>query len=178
MINNGIPDRAVGDIQIGGKKIVVADHAQKTLDYFGLTEASFKGGYVYSIAELVCLYLAKDFDYLVWEQGDTVLTINNNFVEKAIRILNEDKNVSVVAPWSECNTWHDEQGLDHFFSDQCFVVKVSEYREQIYGLTEPILDEYPEHGGDSFERMVGRYLHNTNRFRKVLIDSWCDHPAY
>jgi len=177
MINNGIPCRAVDDLRISGKKIIVADHAQETLDYFGLTEDSFEGGYVYSIAELVCLYLAKDFDYLVWVQGDCLLEqSNSSFAGDAIAELIGE--VSTVAPLSNCNGYHDKNGLDHFFSDQCYVVKVPEYRQKIYGLTAPVLPEYPPHGGSSFERMVGRYLHTSKRYRKILTNYYVHHEAY
>src|ERR1700730_4396476 len=38
---------------------IVNDYEKEALDFFNLTKDSFKGGYYYSIAELVSIYLCK-----------------------------------------------------------------------------------------------------------------------
>ncbi len=176
MLNNEVPKEV--EFNQPYRVIEVAKHAKQTLEFFNLTKEDFKGGYWYSIAELVCLYLAKDFDYLVWVQGDCLMEDSKGFVEKAIKILENKPHISVVSPTSEVNTWHNDLNLDQFFSDQCFVVRVKEFRQPIYNYNTPKLNQFPSHGGNSFERLAARYLHNNSKFRRILNEYHLFHPAY
>ena len=176
-LNNEVPKNSFNNFK-EGKVFEVSKYAQKALEFFNLKKKDFRGGYKYSIAELVCLYLAKGFDYLVWVQGDCLIEETRGFVEKAIRILQDKEYVSAVSPNSEVNTWHKETGLDQFFSDQCFVVRIKEFRGQIYNYKQPKLNEFPKHGGDSFERLVARYFRNNNKFRRILNEYYLYHKAY
>ena len=173
LINNSVPPKVKFKVD---KTIRVEDYAERALNFFNLKESDFKGGYVYSIAELVCLYLAKDFDYLVWIQGDVM--VDGKWVKKALQILRKKHYIAVVSPSSEVNTYHDELGLDQEFSDQCFVVRVREFRQQIYNYKSPNQKNYPDYGGHSFEYKCGQYLKNNNKFRKILTCAWAHHPAY
>jgi len=177
LVNNGVPKETYYYLK-ADQKVDVSEYEDIVLKHFKLKKRDFEGGYVYSIGELTAIFLASRFDYLCWVQGDCLLKDAKGFVEKAIAILENNPHILVVSPLSEVNTWHNDKGLDHFFSDQCFFIKVSEFNKPIYHYKKPELTEYPTHGGNSFERMVGRYLHKTKKFRKILTDYYLIHEAY
>jgi hypothetical protein len=169
IINNGVPDNTIFPI----KTYKVSDLATEVLNHFNLDEGSFTenghNGYHYSIAELTAIYKCKT-KYLCWVQGDCVT--EGDWVKPAIEILEKEKNISVVSPYSEVNTYGE---LDLMFSDQSFVIRADEFKKPIYNFTSPELDNYPEYGGNSFEKMVGRYLHNSGQRRLILYEYYTHH---
>lgn len=178
-LNNGIPTVAYDDLaHSANQTIEVADIAPGVMEHFKVTEDTFKGGYHYSIAELSAILYAAPYDYLCWIQGDC-LGDGSDWVSEGIAILEKNPQISVISPGSEVNTWHDQvTKQDHMFSDQAWLVRVAEFNQPIYNYTEPDLPDYPPHGGDSFERLVGRYLHQTGRYRQILEEFWITHVAY
>ncbi len=178
-LNNGIPAQAIDDLFGHAQStVIVKDVAQGVMDHFKVTEEMFKGGYHYSIAELTAILYAVPCDYLCYIQGDC-LGDGSDWVTEGIQILEDNPSVAVVSPGSDCNTWHDPiKKRDYFFSDQAFLIRVGEFNQPIYKFIEPDLPEYPSHGGDSFERLVGRYLHRRRRYRQIVEESWITHPAY
>ena len=155
------------------KTYKVSDLATEVLNHFNLDEGSFTenghNGYHYSIAELTAIYKCKT-KYLCYIQGDCVT--EGDWVKPAIDILEKEKGISVVSPYSEVNTYGE---LDMMFSDQAFVIRADEFKKPIYNFTSPELDNYPEYGGDSFEKMVGRYLHNSGQRRLILYEFYTHH---
>lgn len=134
-------------------------------------------GNVYADGELGAVEAAKDYDYLCYVQGDCI-TEGGDWVTPGIKILEENPDIAVVSPGSDVNTWHDKDGLDHYMSDQAWLVRVKEFSDpKVYQYpgTDP---DYPSYGGDSFEHMVGKYLKATGRYRKILPEFWTHHPAY
>jgi len=184
MLNNGVPKQTQKEyLKYADKAIDVKFYIPYVLSFFGLKKKDFKGGFWYSIAELTCIFLAEYFDYLFWIQGDCILKkpfryLPNKFIQKGIKILKTNPHISVVSPESEVNTWHDDSGLDQFFSDQCFLIRIKEFRQKIYNYKTPKLNEFPSHGGDSFERLCARYLRNNNKYRRILNESYLIHEAY
>lgn len=185
-INNKVPE-GIADGFLGRADIIldVPKMEQAVLDYFYLKEEDFKGGMVYSIAELACIR-ACDTDYLCYVQGDC-LTMgmlggkpggSGDWVTEGIEILEENPEIMVVSPASDVNTWHTEFGLDQEFSDQAWLVRTKDFQnDAIYKVpgTDP---NYPEYGGNSFEHMVGKYLKESGHFRKILKNFYAIHPAY
>jgi len=175
LINNRVP---IVKFNCGADFYIKVDkYANKALKFFNLEKNSFRyngyDGYVYSIAELVLLYLVPSIGYLCYIQGD--VQVRGDWITPAIKILENEPNVSVVSPLSAVNTWHNKNGYDYFFSDQAFVIRIPEFKQQIYFYKEPILDQYPFYAGNPFERMIGRYLHNTKRKRKILKEFYAYH---
>mgnify|MGYP001157817731 FL=1 len=179
LVNNGVPPEV--KFNCTDRVIDVSEHALDALRWFKLDENSFKigtnDGYKYSIAEIVLLYLADGYDYLCYVQGDTVMEKGDGFVKKAIKVLENDKFVSVVSPYSDVNTWHNKLGLDQYFSDQLFVIRVPEFREDIFRY-QGFNKDYPSYGGDSFEHKVHKYLVNNKKYRMILKDYYATHPTY
>lgn len=173
-INNNVPE----EVKFSCDTVKVMEEQAETLDFFELTDEDFKrnghSGYVYSIAELTAIRMAT-CDYLVYLQGDSLLTLNNDFVIHAIEVLETNKTISVVSPYSEVNTYGD---VDWECSDQCFVIRVKEFQKKIYNEDEPEQDNYPKYAGRSFEYMVGQMLKRTGQGRLILFDSYISHPVY
>jgi hypothetical protein len=172
IINNGVPD----NVKFPMKTYKVSESATEVLNHFDLDEGSFTenghNGYNYSIAELTAIYKCNT-KYLCWVQGDCVT--EGDWVKRATDILEKEKQISVVSPYSEVNTYGE---LDMMFSDQAFVIRADEFNKKIYNFTTPELDNYPDYGGNSFEKMVGRYLHNTGQRRLILYENYTHHEAY
>jgi hypothetical protein len=168
LINNVQDEDKVASLFKGGldeRAIKSSEYYQQALDFFGLTIADFKGGYYYSICELIELYLAKDFDYIVHFAGDCELDADGNWINPAIESL--DGKIVTASPHCQGARMVD---LDQFFSDQCYLIPVKKFRRKIYNLKEPVLPQYPPKGGDDFEHLVARYLHKFGKYRKVLGD--------
>jgi len=168
MINNGVPDGA----KFPAKTHKVQDTMTEVLKYFDLDDGSFtengNNGLWYSIAELTAIYFCKT-KYFCYVQGDCTA---DDFVTRGLGILEKEKQISVVSPYSEVNTYGE---MDMMFSDQAFLVRTDEFKKKIYNFTSPDLDNYPEYGGNSFEKMVGRYLHNSGQRRFILYENYVHH---
>lgn len=147
----------------------VADHAEEALSFFGCTRDDFKGGYYYSIAELVAIYLCQT-DYLLHFSSDSIMANGEEWIGSALERMEEDRGIIVANP-----TWNDKfhraaeesiGGDDRFytgrgFSDQCYLVPVAAFRRPIYKERNPVSESrFPEHGGDSFEKRVDAYMRN------------------
>ena len=172
MINNGVPD----NVKFPMKTYRVDEIITQVLNHFGLDEGSFTenghNGYYYSVAELCAIYLCKT-KYLAYVQSDCIT--DGDWVKDGIEILEKEKQISVISPYSEVNTYGE---LDYMFSDQAFLIRADEFNKPIYSFTEPELNNYPDYGGNSFEKMVGRYLHNSGKRRMILYEHYCHHEAY
>lgn len=174
VVNNGVP--SLEPLQgLADYLYSVDQHAAEVLEFFKLKPEDFQGGYNYSIAELMAIYFAKDFDYLCYVQGDSIT--KESWVQFGIDTLEDHPDVSVVSPASDCNTWHNPiTKKDQFFSDQGFLVRVNEFRKPIY--SEPgVIADYPPHGGNSFEHMVAKYLRKANKYRYIEEAAWLIHPG-
>jgi hypothetical protein len=147
----------------------VSDHAEEALRFFGCTPDDFKGGYYYSIAELVGIYLCQT-DYLLHFSSDSIMVNGEEWIGSAMERMEEDRSIIVANP-----TWNDKfhraaeqsiAGDDRFykgrgFSDQCYLIPVASFRRPIYRERNPVSESmFPEHGGDSFEKRVDAYMRN------------------
>lgn len=166
MLNNGVPE----GVKFPCKTLDVIPLIDQVLDFYNLKHADIAKGFWYSIAELTAIYYAKDYDYLCWVQGDSLT--EGDWITPGIKILEEDKTVSAISPYSECNTWGD----DWHFSDQSFLIRVKEFRNPIYEVSD--VPDYPEYAGETFEKMCGNYLKKNHLTRKILHDFYQHHPAY
>jgi len=76
--------RAVDDGRLTGF-VVVEDHADEALSFFGLTREELGRGYVYSIAELVAIYLCES-EYLLHFSGDSILPAKCDWITRAVEM--------------------------------------------------------------------------------------------
>ncbi len=159
--------RAVEDGRLTGFA-VAEEQADEALGFFGLTREGLGRGYVYSIAELVAIYLCES-DYLLHFAGDSFLPIKCDWVARALAMFEADGRVRVANPtWTE-RYWEARQEafeetpdwyFGYGFSDQCYLVRVSDFRGRIYNEHHPASARYPGYGGELFEKRVDSWMRN------------------
>lgn len=152
----------------------VEDYAETVLDFFEIDLASFKGGYVYSIAELLGIYLCET-EFLLHFSSDSLLKKNNsNWIKKGIKIIKNNPNIVLANPtWnykfteakSEAASELEDFYVGSGFSDQCYLIKTAEFKNPIYNEKNPISERYPSYGGELFEKRVDAFMRNNNKLR-------------
>ncbi|RXZ80762.1 hypothetical protein EBB07_17425 [Paenibacillaceae bacterium] len=154
---------------------VVERHANEALDFFGIDKESFKGGYYYSIAELVSIYLNRT-PYLLHYSGDSMLSAPCAWIEPALNVLDSDASI-VTAGLVWNGQYHEAQSdavaekaefyLDHGFSDQCYLIRTSDFRRRIYNEQHEASARYPVYGGELFEKRVDAWMRNHGYLRAI-----------
>lgn len=156
--------------------VFVDEYAREALDFFGLDRNSFRGGYYYSIQELVGIYLCQT-EYLLHFAGDSILDGSFHWVEQGITKLEEDGRVKVVncvpdgsVCEAEAQAYEEDDvfWLGYGFSDQCYLIKTADYRQRIFNETHPASERYPLYGGELFERKVDSWMHNHDFLRATF----------
>ena len=176
---------------------VVAEKADEALRFFSIDPETFHGGYYYSIAELVSIYLCET-PYLLHFSSDAILErVDGSWIESAIAVMEKNPQVVVANPvW---NGKYEEAKAESFsedalfyyshgFSDQCYLINTRCFKAAIYNAQHPMSDRYPAHGGDSFEKRVDSYLrthqllritHKTaNYLHRNFPSTWPKKPYY
>jgi hypothetical protein len=155
--------------------IIVRDHEEQLLAALQLSKESFKGGYYYSIAEMVSISQCAT-EYLLHFSGDSLLEKGGKpWIDKAIETMNGEERILAANPcWNfdypgaakesfkEDNDWYYSEGG---FSDQCYLVKASRFTGTIYTETHPDSARYPEYGGELFEKRIDAYMRNKSLWR-------------
>ena len=169
--NNAIKDGIIDEF------VIAEEWAEIVLDFFNLSKESLGKGYYYSISELVGIYLASS-DYLLHFSSDSRLEKKSRFVQDALFLLQNHSEVAVVNPmWNykyssiDCPNW-DENHLFHIgngFSDQCYLVRTSEFRKDIYHYSHQTGSFFPEYGGELFEKRCNAYLRCNDRKRATYM---------
>ena len=153
--------------------ILVDDYAQKALEFFGLDRESFKGGYYYSIQELVGIFLCRT-EFLLHFSSDSILDGSFAWIEKGVQRLRADQHIKVVNPlWNrkfreaeqESSGEDEDFWLGSGFSDQCYLVRNTDFKARIYGESHPDSQRYPVYGGELFEKRVDSWL-RSNSFQR------------
>jgi hypothetical protein len=166
--------------------VLVDDYADEALAFFGLDRESFKGGYYYSIQELVGIYRCKS-EYLLHFSGDSVLDGSCAWIDPALDRMSGDHRIKVVTClWNgkseeaaqESLEQDDDYWLGYGFSDQCYLVKGSDFREQIYGVRHSASERYPVYGGELFEKRVDAWMRNNEYLRCVYKHGSYLHKNY
>lgn len=170
------------------KYVVVEEHAREALDYFGLSRAELGIGYKYSIAELVSIFLCRS-EYLCHFAGDCIPTGPEDWIAPSLELMSRDARIKVCNPaWdydeakSEAAEENDLFYIGYGFSDQCYLVRTTDFQDRIYGETHPNSKRYPEYGGELFEKRVDswmqnhRYLRATSKHASFLHRNWSKAP--
>ncbi|MBC7963158.1 MAG: hypothetical protein H7Y05_09470 [Steroidobacteraceae bacterium] len=153
--------------------VLVDDYADEALAFFGLDRDSFKGGYYYSIQELVGIYRCRT-EYLLHFSSDSVLDGAFPWIERAVERLQSDRQVRVVnCLWNrktdeavqESHSEDKDFWVGSGFSDQSYLIRASDFRNRIYGETHPASQRYPVYGGELFEKRVDAWMRN-NGFQR------------
>jgi hypothetical protein len=169
------------------------DYSDKVLSHFDIQKESFNGGYWYSIAPLLSIYLC-DTDYMIYQTADSLVEKNNiDWISKGIEMLSTNPNIKVVNPlWNndsvnaekqevELNIQlkNDEWWYGKGFSDQCFLIQPNVFKERIYNTQNPLANlHYPDYAGDSFEKRIYSYLITNNYYRITNKQTTYYHPRW
>jgi hypothetical protein len=161
---------------------VVADHETEALDFFGLSKETLSSGFVYSVAELVGVYLCKT-DFLLHFSGDSFPASRCNWIPAALERFAGDSRVKVAnLTWnhnyaeaaSESFAEDDDFYTGYGFSDQMYLVRTADFRSpSVYHETNPESERYPTYGGELFEKRVDAWMRN-HSFRRLTYK----HGAY
>ena len=153
---------------------LVDDYANEALNYFKIEKESFKGGYYYSISELVSIYLCET-EFLLHFSSDSFLEVNTaNWIDNAIKVFKERDDIIVANPsWNlaykqakkeSISETHDFY-IGYGFSDQCYLIKINVFKGQIYNEKHIDSERYPEYAGELFEKRVDSFMKNNNKLR-------------
>lgn len=147
-------------------RVVVEQHAAAAMAEAGLSTADLGEARGYSIAELVGLHLTR-CEYLLYFMSDCLPMTTHDWIPAALRLMASDRRIRVAnLLWNENaqearaeSLWETE---DFFvgpgFSDQCFLVRVEDFRGPIYGHTHPASARYPAYVQAGFERRVDSWM--------------------
>ncbi|PGM58441.1 hypothetical protein [Bacillus sp. AFS053548] len=156
--------------------IIVDDYSNEALNYFEVTKESFKGGYYYSISELVSIYLCNT-EFLLHFSSDSILEKPFNWIDLSILKLQDDERIKVANPVWNGNIFEAKQEsidedenfyIGYGFSDQCYLIRTNDFKNKIYNEKNPISERYPIYGGELFEKRVDAWMRN-NHFKRVTF---------
>jgi hypothetical protein len=152
----------------------VEDFEAEVLKHFDLKHDSFKGGYYYSIAELLGIYKCQT-KYLLHYSGDSYLKkTGQNWINDAIEVMEQNANIWVANPsWKDTLDEAKNESFDEIekfylgygFSDQCYLVRTEDFSQKIYNDKNPISERYPKYGGELFEKRVDAFMRNNEKIR-------------
>jgi hypothetical protein len=156
----------------------VEKYANEALDFFEITKDSLGIGYYYSIAELVSIYVCNT-QYLLHYTGDSMPIGSINWIPDAIE--NFEKNPLVKVATLVWNSRYDEAKAESFsenekfyiasgFSDQCYLIRTSDFKAPIYNYTHIESERYPKYGGELFEKRVDAWL-KTHGYQRIILKS-------
>ncbi|MEH7399686.1 hypothetical protein V7148_01715 [Gottfriedia acidiceleris] len=156
--------------------VIVDDYSKEALNYFEVTKESFKGGYYYSISELVSIYLCNT-DFLLHFSSDSILEKPFNWIDLSILKLQEDERFKVANPVWNGNIFEAKQEsfeedenfyIGYGFSDQCYLIRTNDFKNKIYNEKNPLSERYPIYGGELFEKRVDAWMRN-NHFKRITF---------
>jgi hypothetical protein len=160
---------------------LVADHADDALRFLQIERDTFGPGYVYSIAELVGVYLCTT-DFLLHFSSDSMLRDPIDWVTPTVATLSRVPQLGAGNPM-----WHHEwpgresvgQDSNFYvgrgFSDQCYLVRTADLRAPVYNEKHPWSERFPQYGGELFEKRVDSWMLNHKYFRLTYKHARYDH---
>lgn len=166
--------------------VLVEDLAQGALAGFAVDKESFRGGYFYSIQELVGIHHCRT-EYLLHFSGDTVQTNSEPWIDQAIERMERDATAVVANPnWDSAGDQAKREALSEDelffrskgFSDQCYLIKAAVFKRPIYGETNEATAVYPRYGGELFEKRVNAWMRNHGLDRLTSKKACYAHKNY
>lgn len=181
VINNVVnPDQAKSAAEVKIKEgvlsntVVADDVACEVLKLFHLARPDFKSErdnsnwlYFNALAPLTAIYAAKS-EYLLYMTGDSRLDKPVQWIPKALQKLQGNSaykvaNLTWNRKYHEAREEADSQDRNFYiasggFSDQLFLVKVSDFRQPIYGQIRTDASHFPH--GDTFEKRCFSHMKN------------------
>ena len=178
-------DRYDGALQLAGKAIeggrltqsvIVEEHADAALASVGLSRADLAFSYGYSIAELVGLYLTR-CDYILYFMSDCLPETVSDWIPQALALMQSQPRIKVANLLGNGNAdearmeadWETgDFSVGSGFSDQCYLVRVADFRAPTYGFDHPGSAHYPDYGQQGFERRVDSWMRRHGYLRATF----------
>lgn len=107
--------------------------------------------------------------YILWYSGD-VIPPETDWVSEALPYLEKYPIVSCMDVRSIPPNGIEENFERYHFSDQCYIAHTKFMQDIDYDTKHDIANDFPEHGGNSFERRVSQYLANKGTPMYVLVN--------
>ncbi len=161
----------------------VEDCIDEILRFFELTREALGKGFYYSNHELTSIYLCQT-EYLLFFTGDTKLDKEINWIPSALNEFKNKQEYKVANPvWNgkfneakEAALYELEDFYVGFgFSDQCFLVRTSDFKAPIYNERNPVSERFPKYGGELFEKRVDAWMRNHNYLRLTFKHGYYTH---
>ena len=166
---------------------LVADHEDAALEFFGLSKSALGAGYVYSIAELVGIYLCET-EFLLHFSGDSMPSPAAGWMEAALMRFGQESRVKVAnLTWNhnyeeaanEAFAEDEEFYVGYGFSDQMYLVRTSDFRSRpIYHEEHELSARYPEYGGELFEKRIDSWMRNHEFVRLTYKHGGYEHRNF
>jgi len=180
--------RALVSSQVIDAFYVVDEYASAALSFFNLTKDQLGAGYYYSIQELVGIYVCET-PYLLHFSGDAGMVTGaaGQWISTAVDVFKYDPSVVVANPtWNHAgdevrreSIWENTDFYKGFgFSDQCYLIPVSAFKQSIYGCKHPDSERYPAHAGELFEKRVDAYMRSHAKYRMTAKGVSYVHPTF
>ena len=154
--------------------IIVRDHEKAALEFFELSREDLTSGFVYSIAELVGLFVCST-EYLLHYSGDSRPLKKTPWLDSALARMEKDSRAKVAnltwnANYSEAAAESfaedDNFYIGYGFSDQNYLVRTADFRSPaVYHEKNPLSERYPGYGGELFEKRVDSWMRNHEHYR-------------
>jgi hypothetical protein len=163
------------------------DHADSVLAAVGLTKKDFGRGYYYSISELVGIFLSKSEYLLHFASDSSMFPKQPKWIAPALTVMQTHPTALVANPvWNNCffgamaesHDKVDDFWVGYGFSDQCYLIRPTDFRQPIYGETHPASERFPDYGGESFEKRVDSFMRNNKRVRLTYRHASYDHRNF
>jgi hypothetical protein len=156
------------------------------LQHFEINLENLMPGYNYLIQNLTAIYFCPT-EYLLWFTGDCRMENEVNWIDDAIKLMEEHERIVVANP-----TWNSEFDnakasssgevgdfyYGYGFSDQCCLIPVARYREAIYDFDHKRSKRFPEYAGYSFERRVDSWMQNNSLLRITHKNASYEHKNF
>ena len=165
---------------------LVSDYADAALKFFNLSKSDLGIGYVYSIAELVGIYLCQT-EYLVHFSGDSMLLsrASADWVTSSINLMETYPHVKTAAlRWSfkgaKAESFNEDDNffIGSGFSDQNYLIKIRDFKDDIYRSRHFMSERYPGYGGELFEKRVDSWLRTNHYLRAMWKHDAYSHACY
>jgi hypothetical protein len=154
-------------------RVVVEQHAAAAIAEAGLSNDDLADARGYSIAELVGLHTTR-CEYLLYFMSDCLPMTTRNWIPSALRLMESDPRIKVAnLLWNgntdEARAESLEETEEFFigpgFSDQCFLVRVADFRGHVYSHEHPASARYPDYVQAGFERRVDSWMRHNRYLR-------------
>lgn len=166
---------------------LVADYENEALDFFGLSRSALGSGYVYSIAELVGIYLCET-EYLLHFSGDSLPSPAGAWIDAAlmrfernprVKVANLTWNHNYVEAASEAFAQDEDFYTGYGFSDQMYLVRTADFRSRpVYHEEHKMSARYPEYGGELFEKRIDSWMRNHDFVRLTYKHGAYEHRNF